>query len=121
MEVDAVLALIDKNSDYLDELYKEFNVLLSEVRFLSTYATLSDAEPVLSVLSALPRPSSDPCLHSPRDLLFHLQHCLRSEMHLFLSSFSSPPLTHSAVRERTKSIIRIFASSLFFCLLIQSD
>lgn len=32
MEVDAVLALIDKNSDYLDELYKEFNVLLSEVR-----------------------------------------------------------------------------------------
>ena len=31
MEVDAVLALIDKNSDYLDELYKEFNVLLSEV------------------------------------------------------------------------------------------
>lgn len=31
MEVDAVLTLIDKNSDYLDELYKEFNVLLSEV------------------------------------------------------------------------------------------
>lgn len=32
LEVNSVLTLIDKNSDYLDELYKEFNVLLSEVR-----------------------------------------------------------------------------------------
>ena len=31
MEVKTVLALIDKNIDYLDELYKEFNVLLSKV------------------------------------------------------------------------------------------
>ncbi|RWS14756.1 cadherin-23-like protein [Dinothrombium tinctorium] len=30
MEVNSVLALIDKNIDYLDELYKEFNVLISE-------------------------------------------------------------------------------------------
>lgn len=34
LEVDSVLTLIDKNSDYLDELYKEFNVLLSEVRII---------------------------------------------------------------------------------------
>lgn len=31
MEVKTVLALIDKNIDYLDELYKDFNVLLSKV------------------------------------------------------------------------------------------
>ena len=30
MEVNAVLLLIDKNIDYLDDLYKEFNVLISE-------------------------------------------------------------------------------------------
>lgn len=30
LEVETVLMLIDKNSEYLDELYKEFNVLLSE-------------------------------------------------------------------------------------------
>ncbi|RWS28589.1 cadherin-23-like protein [Leptotrombidium deliense] len=30
MEVNGVLTLIDKNIDYLDELYKEFNVLISE-------------------------------------------------------------------------------------------
>lgn len=31
MDVKYVLALIDKNIDYLDELYKDFNVLLSKV------------------------------------------------------------------------------------------
>lgn len=30
MDVDNVLMLIDKNIDYLDDLYKEFNVLISE-------------------------------------------------------------------------------------------
>lgn len=30
MEVNNVLLLIDKNIDYLDDLYKEFNVLVSE-------------------------------------------------------------------------------------------
>ncbi|XP_022239300.1 cadherin-23-like [Limulus polyphemus] len=30
MDVDTVLSLIDKNNDYLDELFKEFNVLYSE-------------------------------------------------------------------------------------------
>lgn len=30
MEVNNVLMLIDKNIDYLDDLYKEFNVLISE-------------------------------------------------------------------------------------------
>lgn len=32
MDVKYVLTLIDKNIDYLDELYKDFNVLLSKVR-----------------------------------------------------------------------------------------
>lgn len=32
MDVDNVLKLIDKNIDYLDQLYKDFNVLVSEVR-----------------------------------------------------------------------------------------
>lgn len=35
MEVKSVLTLIDKNSEYLDELYKDFNVLLSEVSLFS--------------------------------------------------------------------------------------
>lgn len=30
MEVNSILLLIDKNIDYLDDLYKEFNVLISE-------------------------------------------------------------------------------------------
>ena len=35
MEVNNVLLLIDKNIEYLDELYKEFNVLISEPTSMS--------------------------------------------------------------------------------------
>lgn len=35
MEVNNVLSLIDKNIDYLNELYKEFNVLVSEVLIIT--------------------------------------------------------------------------------------
>lgn len=35
LEVNDVLSLIDKNIEYLDELYKEFNVLVTEVSSVS--------------------------------------------------------------------------------------
>ena len=40
MEVNNVLTVIDKNSEYLDELYKDFNVLLSEVSNLFLFILL---------------------------------------------------------------------------------
>lgn len=60
MEVDAVLALIDKNSDYLDELYKEFNVLLSEVRLPLHSCCMPSLSLSLSLPSAVGRTRSLP-------------------------------------------------------------
>lgn len=91
MEVDAVLALIDKNSDYLDELYKEFNVLLSEVRFAAFFFRTPSFPPVVPYYSTSSIVWGRKCISLP-----------------------ALPANHTAAAAaKQKPIIRIFARSLF--------